>query len=120
MLGDPALKPRERDFLDGLDAEERPMLCDISLWEVALLVERKRLELDVPLAGFLDKAASPAAVQVVPVSPEVVVEMNRLPESFHRDPADRLIVATARVMQAPVATRDARIRSSRLVRLWKA
>ena len=49
MLGDPALKPRERDFLDGLGADQRPMLCDISLWEVALLGERERLELDVTL-----------------------------------------------------------------------
>jgi len=59
----------------------------------------------VTLAQFLVKAASPATVQVVPVSPQVV-EMNRLPEIFHRDPVDRLIVATARVMRLPAATRD--------------
>ena len=48
-----------------------------------------------------------------------VAEMNRLPASFHRDPADRLIAATARFLKHPLATKDRKIRNSRWVPLWK-
>ncbi len=54
ILGDPALRQAERAFLDGLSPAERPCLCDISLWELALLVQRGRVELDVGLDGFLE------------------------------------------------------------------
>lgn len=118
LLGDPALKPSERDALDGFAPDERPYLSDISLWETALLVERGRLALDRSLDEFLEVAASPATVRVLPISREIVVEMNRLPPGFHRDPADRLIVATARALGLRVATRDDRIRGSRLARVW--
>lgn len=120
LLGDQRLKPREQEILDGLPADQRPVLCDISLWEVALLVQRGRLQLQVDLSDWLAIAASPATVQILSINPSVVMEMNRLPASFHQDPADRLIVATARVTGLPVATRDERIRRSRLVKLWKA
>ncbi|HTI36706.1 MAG TPA: type II toxin-antitoxin system VapC family toxin [Vicinamibacterales bacterium] len=106
-------------LLDALPPERRPFLCDISLWEVATLVERGRLELDVPLDEWLAAAAHPRSVQVLPVSPRIAAEIERLPETFHRDPADRLIVATSRAHHIPVLTHDERIRRSRLVRLWR-
>jgi PIN domain nuclease of toxin-antitoxin system len=118
MLGDPRLKPAEREILDGLPAGQRPVLCDISLWEVALLVHGGRLELDDGLDRWLDVAASPATVELRPITPDVVVEMTRLPVTFHQDPADRLIVATARAFGLPLATHDARIRRSRLATVW--
>ena len=50
---------------------------------------------------------------------DVILALDALPESFHGDPADRLIVATARARKLPLATRDAAIRKSRAVKLWK-
>lgn len=105
--------------LDALPADRRPFLCDISLWEVATLVERGRLELDVPLDQWFEAAAHPRSVQVLPVSSRIAAEVARLPETFHRDPADRLIVATSRAQHMPVLTHDDRIRRSRLVTLWR-
>ncbi len=119
MLGDPSLSRAERDALDALPAKMRPVLCDISLWEFATLVDMSRVQIDVTVEEWLRVAASPATVRIVPISPEIVAEMNRLPASFHRDPADRLIVATARFLKHPMATRDRKIRNSRLVPLWK-
>jgi PIN domain nuclease of toxin-antitoxin system len=95
-------------------------LCDISLWEVAMLVQLGRLQLDDGLDEWLRIAASSATVAVIPISPAVVTEMNRLPTTFHQDPADRLIVATARARGLPLATHDARIRRSRQAPLWSA
>jgi PIN domain nuclease of toxin-antitoxin system len=59
-------------------------------------------------------------VQIVPVSPRIAAEVARLPETFHRDPADRIIVATSRAQRIAVLTHDERIRRSRLVSLWTA
>lgn len=118
MIGDPRLSARERTALDELPSGQRPVLCDISLWEVALLVQLRRLQLDDELDDWLRIAASPATVNVLPITPAVVAEMNRLPSGFHQDPADRLIVAMARAERLPLGTHDARIRRSRLCHMW--
>lgn len=104
--------------LDGMPADGRPRLADISLWEVAMLVERKRLALSLPLGEWLALAAHPRTVDVVPVSPAIAAEVANLPAAFQRDPADRLIVATCRVLGAPLVTHDRRITRSRLVKRW--
>ena len=118
MIGDARLPARERNALDNLPSGQRPKLCDISLWEVALLVQLERLRLDQRLDEWLRIAASPATVEILPITPDVVAEMNRLPRSFHQDPADRLIAANARAAGLSLATHDARIRRSRLATLW--
>jgi PIN domain nuclease of toxin-antitoxin system len=118
LLGDPRLSSDASDTLDGYAPDNRPWLCDISIWEVALLLDLKRLELDCSLQEFLRHATSPATVRVIPISTEVAVEMNTLPETFHRDPADRLIVSTARHMNLALATRDRLILDSGLVNIW--
>lgn len=118
LLGDDRLGSEQVAALDALPMDNRPFLCDISLWEVALLVARGRLELECPLAEFLQSAASPATVRVLPITADTVVAMNALPESFHRDPADRLIVATARARGLEVASLDARVLGSGLVKSW--
>ena len=107
MLGDPRLSKRERAALDDLPSGSRPSL-----------VQQGRLRLDDDLEAWLRIAASPATVEVHPIAPAVVAEMTRLPSTFHQDPADRLIVATARALGLPLATHDARIRRSRLTVLW--
>ena len=78
----------------------------------------ERLRLDKQLDDWLRIAASPATVELLPITPAVVAEMNRLPRSFHQDPADRLIAATARAAGLSLATHDTRIRRSRLTVLW--
>jgi PIN domain nuclease of toxin-antitoxin system len=119
MLGNPGLEPAERDALDALPPENRPVLCDISLWEFATLVDLGRVEIEGTVEDWLRIAASPATVRMQSITPDIVAEMNRLPASFHRDPADRLIVATARFLKLSLATKDRKIRDSRLTTLWK-
>ena len=65
MLGDTRLSDRERTVLDDLPSGQRPRLCDISLWEVAMLVQLGRLQLDDALEDWLRIAASPATVEVM-------------------------------------------------------
>lgn len=105
--------------LDSLSRDQRPFLCDISLWEVAMLVERGRIELDLPLGEWLDAAAHPRSVQIVSITPPIATAVASLPDSFHRDPADRLIVATSRAMGLAVLSHDRLINRSRLVTRWR-
>lgn len=81
----------------------------ISCWEVAMLVDRQRLELDRPVEEWLAGALSLERVELLPLSWEIALESTRLGRHFHGDPADRLIVATALCHRAPLVTRDARI-----------
>ena len=118
VQADPRLDRRTVEALDALPPDERPVLCDISLWEVAMLVMLGRLTLAEPLESWLEAAADPRTVRVVPVTPAVAAEVARLPETFHRDPADRLIVASCRALGLPLVTRDRAITSARLVRRW--
>lgn len=116
---DPRLGAKVLAALDALPPDRRPLVADISLWEVAMLVERGRLALDVPLREWIDAAAHPRSVHVVPVSPPIAAEVASLPDSFHRDPADRLIVSTSRALGVPVLTHDTLIAKSGLVRRWR-
>ena len=116
---DPRLGARILDVLDALPEERRPLIADISLWEVAMLVERGRLSFDLSLREWLDAAAHPRSVRTIAVSPQIAAEVASLPASFHRDPADRLIVSTSRALGVPVLTHDALIAKSGLVKRWR-
>jgi PIN domain nuclease of toxin-antitoxin system len=107
------------DALDALSADERPLLSDISLWEVATLVERGRLSFTIPFAEWLDAAAHPRTVRIVPISAAIAAEVAALPSSFARDPADRVIVASCRVLGAALLTKERLITKSRLVARWR-
>ncbi len=118
VQADPRLDQRTINALDALPPDDRPQVCDISLWEVAMLVTLGRLTLGEPLESWLDAAADPRSVGVLPVTPAIAAEVERLPETFHRDPADRLIVASCRALARPLVTRDHAIARARLVRRW--
>lgn len=115
---DRRLGQRVLEHLDGLEPDSRPYLSAISLWEVAMLVERGRLDFSVPLQEWLEAAAHPRSVRLLPITPAIAAEVAALPDAFHRDPADRIIVATCRVMQLPVLSQDRLITRSRLVKRW--
>jgi PIN domain nuclease of toxin-antitoxin system len=88
----------------------------ISCWEVAKLVELGRLQLTCPVDVWLTQALLPP-IQPLPLSPEVAVASTQLPPPFHRDPADQIIVATARVFGCPLVTLDQLIRAYTHVQL---
>ncbi len=83
MLGDPSLSHTERDALDALPAEPRPIFCEISLWEFATLVDLGRVEIEGPIENWLRVAASPSTLKIQAITLGIVAEMNRLPATFH-------------------------------------
>ena len=118
MQADARLGKSVISALDALGPDDRPSVPDICLWEVAMLVNLGRLDLGESLRSWLDAAADPRTVRVLPITPAIANEVARIPNEIHRDPADRLIIATARVHELQILTRDQAIRRSKLVRLW--
>jgi PIN domain nuclease of toxin-antitoxin system len=118
MEGDLKLGRKAIAALDGLLENERPFLCDISLWEIATLFSLGRWTTRVPFENWLANATHPRTLRIVPITAAVGVELTRLPAEFHRDPADRIIVATARALHLPLLTRDRQILASKLTKRW--
>jgi PIN domain nuclease of toxin-antitoxin system len=113
------LKPKERQALDTAVRRAPLALSAVSLWEAQLLHAKRRLVLPLPFADWITRATDERMISVLPLDREVVISLDALPASFQGDPADRIIVATARTHSLPLATQDAAIRRSRLVVLWK-
>jgi PIN domain nuclease of toxin-antitoxin system len=89
-----------------------PAIC---FWEIAKLVERGRLEFEVPADQVFDEIEEHPTIRLLELSPRIALESTRLGPGFHGDPADQLIAATARVHGLKLVTSDDRIRSSRVV-----
>jgi PIN domain nuclease of toxin-antitoxin system len=82
----------------------------ISTWEIAMLVSQSRLTLRIDLGDLFHQLESIESIQFVPVSNRTSMNSVTLPEPFHKDPADRLIVATARESDCTLITSDQMIR----------
>jgi PIN domain nuclease of toxin-antitoxin system len=86
-------------------------VSSVSAWEVGLLARRPRSALAFqpsPEVWFDDLLGLPA-VRLIPLSHRAAIAASSLPGNFHRDPADRLLIATARDLRVPLVTRDRRI-----------
>ena len=107
--GDVQLLSNYWDYVQEHEAEGLGV-CAISCWEVAKLVEGGRLTLPFPVGEWLSKALAYPGIRLLELSPQVAVESTQLPGVFHRDPADQMIVATARLYRCPLVTMDQKIR----------
>lgn len=114
FAGRTSLSSRQRRALH--DARPGDLaLSDISLWEIATLQELGRIRLHLPLRDWLERLVTLPQIERVGISPAIAAEVATLPATFHRDPADRIIVATTRVLGGRLITQDRRIIESGLV-----
>lgn len=81
----------------------------ISCWEVAKLVEKNRLKLAYPVEQWINSALNYPGVVLLDLTPRIVVASTKLPGDFHKDPADQMIVATARTYSISLLTADRKI-----------
>ena len=84
-----------------------------------MLHAKGRIEIPLAFADWIEQAADERMLTVLPLDVAVIIALDSLPLAFHGDPADRLIVATARSRRIALATHDAAIRRSRAAMLWK-
>jgi PIN domain nuclease of toxin-antitoxin system len=104
--------------LEDLYEGEELAVSVISCWEVAKLVENRRLDLERDLDDWLRDALDGSGIRLIPLTRRIAVEACRLPGRFHRDPADQIIVATARVLNISLMTGDEKIRGYPYVRIF--
>ena len=117
--GDTRLSKKAKAAVDKAQAQDDLWLSMISIWEVAKKVELKQLVLDRPLSQWLDAATMLPGLHMWELTRLILVESCELPQPFQGDPADQLIVATARHHAATLVTKDQRIREYLHVRtIW--
>jgi PIN domain nuclease of toxin-antitoxin system len=108
--GDPAsLRPATLRTIEDAGARHALCVSAISVWEIALLESKGRLVLQMGVSEWIRRALDRVDFELVGLEPEIAIESCRLPGSFHADPADRFLVATARIKKLTLVTRDARI-----------
>lgn len=107
------LSATRKRWLD--DEASELMISAVTLWELTKLVELGHLEMPDGFEPFMRALCSHPRYEIVPYDATLMIELLSLASRMHKDPADQLIVATARVRDAALMTDDASIRRSRLV-----
>ena len=110
------LRPEEipnsiKRIISDAQNQDKLLLSSISLWEIAMLKSKKRINIYEPIKDFLKSIENIEGVEIVGISPDIAAESTLLIDNFHGDPADRIIAATAISRGAHLLTRDKQILS---------
>lgn len=100
---------RVKKAIESAANQGRLLLSVISVWELGILEAKGRIRLQIPCEQWVKEALATPGLSVAPLTPEIALDSSRLPGAFHGDPADRIIVATARRRAARLVTLDHRI-----------
>jgi PIN domain nuclease of toxin-antitoxin system len=106
---DRGMTPRVRRKLDTAASAGSLYVAAVTPWEVAMLARGGKVRVNGPLREFIAEALRETRTAVAPLEPAIAVDAVELPAWDHRDPADRMIVATARYIGALLVTRDTAI-----------
>jgi len=108
--GDQRLQPSTRGLIDHCWRDGGTILLSaVSAWEIALLVDAGRIDLDLPVAAWIERFLQRPGVEPAPLGHRAASRSYQLHHLKHRDPADRLLIATAIELDCPLVTYDARI-----------
>jgi PIN domain nuclease of toxin-antitoxin system len=108
--GDPRLRTGTRTLIDRCWQNGGTILLSaVVAWEIALLLDTGRVELDVPVDTWIDRFVARPGVEAAPLTCRAASRSYQLHRLEHRDPADRLLIATAIELACPLVTYDERI-----------
>lgn len=107
--GTPRLGTHARARIEQERRGQSVGVCAITLWEIALLVAKGRLELTMDVRDWLGAALAWPGIELCPIDPGIAVDSVQLPGDAHADPADRFLIATARRRSATLVTADGKI-----------
>jgi len=110
--GEERLRKRPNRLLAKIEQAATKMnllVSAISPWEIAMLEAKGRIRFESGCLKWVKEALAAPGIQFLPLSPEIAVESTRLPGSFHGDPADRILVASARLLNADLVSADEKI-----------
>ncbi len=113
------LSPTVKQKLSSLSPKDELLLSAISPWEFSKLIEKGRLEINCAPEHWLKIALGMPKLKLLALTPQIAYSSTILPKPFHDDPADQIIVASARLQDAVLLSKDARINDYPFVNsLW--
>lgn len=104
------LSQKARKRIDLEIDKQAIFVSSISIWEIYLLVKKGKLDLAFDVETWVNKIENFGFIKFVPIDNKIAAKSIILPEPFHKDPADRIIIATAREFGAALVTSDIRMR----------
>jgi PIN domain nuclease of toxin-antitoxin system len=119
-----ALKPEmlsKNAKKDIKQANERDgiLFCEISLWEIAMLVKKGRISIDTSFQNFIKLVFSSNKYQFQGITPEIAELSTQLLEEVNKDPADRIIAATSLIHNIPLITKDSNLlKADSITTIW--
>ena len=110
LNGDEQLKKSKcLSYIENAVKYSNIRISAISVWEVGMLESKGRINFPMDCLDWVNKALDAPGISLVPITPEIAIESSRLPGKFQGDPADRIIVSTARKLGAILITQDRNI-----------
>ena len=106
MLGDNRLGNANRRLLERAIPDGQLFVSIISVWEVAMLEAKERLTLTTDCESWVREALAAPGIRLAELTPSIAISSTRLPGEFHGDPADRMLIATARESELTILTAD--------------
>lgn len=103
------LSATAKSYIDKAMKNNALYISTISVWEIALLTLKKRLILNVDIGEWIAKAESLKFLNFIPIDNTVALNSVNLPPPLHNDPADRIIIASAKERDALLITKDEKI-----------
>jgi len=104
--GAPAIKPSAIASIDLARQSGSAFVSVISIWEIALLVKKGRLDLPFGVERWVERALELPGIQVLPFTPDIAIASVQLSDALNNDPSDRILVASARIKNLTLMTRD--------------
>ncbi|HGY55096.1 MAG TPA: type II toxin-antitoxin system VapC family toxin [Caldithrix abyssi] len=118
-LSQDKLSRKAREALLNANNSDGIIICDISLWEISMLMEKKRLEIDAEYPEFIDLLLRSRNYIVQPITPDIAYLSAKLYPKINADPADRLIAATSIYRKAPLITADRNLcQADSVISIW--
>lgn len=113
------LSKRASDAFKKSNEGDGILVCDISLWEISMLIQKGRVVIDASFVEFIDLLLQTRNYRVHEISPEIAYLATSLNLKNNLDPADRLIAATSVAAATDLVTADKNLRSSKILNtIW--
>lgn len=114
VFEDVSIEPKAKKAIEAAEEAQDVLISSVSAWEIGLLSGSRgskpaKMQFAPDASTFVARVFAEPAVQVVGLTPEIAFASCYLPGSFHQDPADRFLIATARALNVPIVTRDEEI-----------
>ena len=113
------LSKKAKDAIYRSNEEDGIIFCDISLWEIAMLLKKERVKIDIGYQDFINLVQSSNKYIIHRITTEIAELSVDLPETINRDPADRIIAATSIINNSPLVTADDNlIKAKEITTIW--